>query len=213
MDAPEMKELRRRVYELQETQRWVHHVADLNSGKSQTFRLDRPITPLSRAERLSRLGHAIEPSIFDGPSYTLTPRNPYQASPMAYLGATGALVYGAYNNQIWWSQAQDPGNNQGGMGFTFAVSPARQRSLVSISLLANAWPGMVGHVLVSANLPASASIEFPIADDSGPLPNTVDLIFTPHSSQQTDIFMTLEAGIQYLAFQSISFSATTPPAI
>ena len=214
MDISEVKEMRRRLYELQESQQWVHHVADLNSGKSQSFRLDRPITPLSRAERISRLGHTIEPSIFDGPSYTLTPRTPYQASPLAYLSATSAQVYSCYENQIWWSLPQELDNAGGQMGFWFDVSPAWQRSLVSISLLGNAWPGTVGHVLVQANLPSGGFVEFPIGDDSSAYSShTVDLIFTPHGSQASNVVVTLQAGIQNLAFQSISFSATSPPAI
>src|SRR5262245_56360695 len=81
MGTPDVNESRRQPYELEETHRWAHHVADLNSGQVLTFLLERPITPLSRAERLSRLGRVIDPSIFRGPSYTLTPRTPYQASP------------------------------------------------------------------------------------------------------------------------------------
>jgi hypothetical protein len=39
MDPPDMKELRRQLYELEETHRWAHHVADLNSGQVLTFLL------------------------------------------------------------------------------------------------------------------------------------------------------------------------------
>jgi hypothetical protein len=63
MVATDVKETRRQLNELAETQHWVHHVADLDSGKILTFPLDRPVTPLSRAERLSRLGHSFDPSI------------------------------------------------------------------------------------------------------------------------------------------------------
>jgi hypothetical protein len=43
-------------------------VADAASGRIVTTVLDRPPTPLSRAERLSLLGHPFDPSIF-GPRY------------------------------------------------------------------------------------------------------------------------------------------------
>jgi hypothetical protein len=79
------KEFRRRLHELAETQGWVHHVANLDTGQLLTFPLDRPVAPLSRAERLSRLGHFFDPSIFGGPRYKLTARTPYQASPKAGL--------------------------------------------------------------------------------------------------------------------------------
>jgi hypothetical protein len=66
MDPPEMNEarsLRHLLNELIETQRWFHHVADLNSEEVLSFPLDRPVTPLSRAERLSRFGHLIDTSM------------------------------------------------------------------------------------------------------------------------------------------------------
>ena len=55
MDAPYEHEavkaelaMRRRLYGLAESQRWVHHVGDLDSGEILATPLDRPITPLSR---------------------------------------------------------------------------------------------------------------------------------------------------------------------
>jgi hypothetical protein len=102
MDAPHPKEapeaereMRRELYELAETQRWVHHVADLDSGEIVTTPLDRPVTPLSRAERLSQLGHLFHPEVFDGPSQRLTPRQHYQPSGQgwAYLSALEPTLY------------------------------------------------------------------------------------------------------------------------
>jgi hypothetical protein len=55
VDAPHEHEalkaeraMRRRLYDLAESQRWVHHVGNLDSGEILTTPLDRPITPLSR---------------------------------------------------------------------------------------------------------------------------------------------------------------------
>jgi hypothetical protein len=60
MNAPKVNDavkaarsLRRQLNELVETQRWVHHVADLNSGEVLTFPLDRPVTPLSRGSTVT----------------------------------------------------------------------------------------------------------------------------------------------------------------
>jgi hypothetical protein len=73
-------QLGRQLDELTETQQWVHHIADLDRGEVLTNILDRPVTPLSRIERLSRLGPFDDPSVFNGPSFRLTPQMPYQAS-------------------------------------------------------------------------------------------------------------------------------------
>jgi hypothetical protein len=64
MDGPDPSELarrddliRRQMAERTERQGWVHHVVDGDTGEVLTTRLDRPLAPLSRAERLARLGH------------------------------------------------------------------------------------------------------------------------------------------------------------
>jgi hypothetical protein len=71
--------------ELEERQGWAHHVADAATGELLTTELSRPVAPLSRVERLARLGHQFDPSIFGAPTYRLTPRHPYQASPAGFL--------------------------------------------------------------------------------------------------------------------------------
>jgi hypothetical protein len=156
MDPPEVNEvrsLRHQLNELIETQRWVHHVADLNSGEVLSFPLDRPIAPLSRAQRLSRLEHLIDTSIFGGPSYKLAPKNPYQASPEAWLSAEHPDYYWAEYDAIVWQPPQDLGLQPlpRGMHFYFEVSP-EWRSLVSIAVSGKAWPGITGQVPVGLDL-------------------------------------------------------------
>lgn len=65
----------RRLAELSERQGWVHHVVDADTGEVLTTPLDRPLAPLSRAERLARLGHRIDLPSPWGPVYRLTPRS------------------------------------------------------------------------------------------------------------------------------------------
>ena len=60
--TPRDREIRRELAELAERQGFVHHVADAASGRIVTTMLDRPPAPLSRAERLSQLGHLFDPS-------------------------------------------------------------------------------------------------------------------------------------------------------
>jgi hypothetical protein len=130
MVATDVKETRRRLNELAETQHWVHHVADLDSGKILTFPLDRPVTPLSRAERLSRLGHSFDPSIFGGifggPSYSLSPNHPHNDSPLAGLSVSGADIFDAFRDQVIWSPPQNANDANfifRQINFTLTVSP------------------------------------------------------------------------------------------
>jgi hypothetical protein len=66
-----------------EVRRWAHHVADLNSGEVHTDVLEAPPTSTSRVAGLSRLGSVGGTTIFNGPSFVLTTRIPYVASPEA----------------------------------------------------------------------------------------------------------------------------------
>jgi hypothetical protein len=82
----------------------VHHVADAASGRIVTTMLDRPPAPLSRAERLS---HLFDPSIF-GRRYRLTPRDPYQASPLNWLTICDANVARPDGeDHVHWSLPRD----------------------------------------------------------------------------------------------------------
>jgi hypothetical protein len=46
----------RKMAELKEPQGWVHHAAEAVTGNLLTTQLDRPVTLLLRAEKLSQLG-------------------------------------------------------------------------------------------------------------------------------------------------------------
>jgi hypothetical protein len=142
IDKPDVNEavmagrsMRRRLYELEETQRWVHHAADFDSEEILTTPQDRPLGPLSRAERLSRLGHRFDPTVFDGPSYRLTPRRPYQSSPEAWLEVFNPVFYSSGGDLLWWEPPPDLGSRElgGYMLFHFATAP-QERSLASLSL-------------------------------------------------------------------------------
>jgi hypothetical protein len=196
-----LRETRRLLAELQETQGWVHHVGDLDSGEVLTTPLDRPPTPMSRAERLSMLGPPWDWTIFDGPSYRLTPRVPYQASPEAFLIAE-LVSFTTFDDRITWQLPQNPGPGQSGvLRAHFAVSPDR-RSLVSISLAGLSWPGAPGEVSVSvAN--NTALVRVPIGEEFAS--HTIDVTFDPNVPE-TDILMILQR-IRLVDFHAIAFRA------
>lgn len=210
MDAPQLNDaaaaarrLQQRVHELEETQRWVHHVGNLDSGELSTTRLDRPVSALSRAERISQLGRRIDPSIVGGPAYRLTPRQPYQAAPEAWFRASGPSLYATDSGGfIMWTTPRDmgPGADPDSMHFFFAESPVG-RSLVSVSLSAVAWPDNVGR-LQGASAAAAATLRIPIEDAFAN--HTIDLVVTPQGGQM-EAFLFIFAGIQHLLFRSLDF--------
>jgi hypothetical protein len=194
---------RRRRDEMAETKQWVHHVADLATGQVLTTVLDRPVAPISRAERLSRLGQVVDTSIFGGPWYRLTARRPYQESPLAYLIAGSANGYDTWDNEISW---QLPANlaatdSTNAMRFYFDISP-EERSVLSVSCTAVAHPGRTGHVRITAGS-SPESVNFPIGDHFAH--HTIDLGFIPLGGRPSDIFMTVQSGVSFFTFQSVSF--------
>jgi hypothetical protein len=197
------RSVRRRLHEFEETQQWTHHVGDLDSGQLITTELDRPVTPLSRAERLSRLGSPFDPSIFGGPKYRLTPRRPYQAAPEAWMRASGPSMFATDSSGfIMWTTPRDveSGFDPDSMHFLFAESPVG-RSLLTISVSGRAWPGTVGHILV-ASPASSGSIHIPIGETFAD--HTVDLTAFPVGGP-VEAFIFILAGIQQLLFRSIDF--------
>jgi hypothetical protein len=201
------RSIRRWLDELAETQGWVHHVADLDSGNVLTTPLTRPIAPLSRAERLSRLGHHFDTTVFDGPSYRLTPRSPFQAAPQATLDVLSGNYFTGPDHVSWLPPRDPPpGFNLGGMRADFSESPDR-RSLLSIALQGQSWPGAMGHLSIRESL-SGASIRIPVPESFASL--TVDLTFIPRSGKLSHVIMDLEVGIQILIFHSIAFGALPP---
>ena len=200
--------LRHRFHELAETQQWVHHVVDLDSGEVRTTVLDRPVTPLSRAERLSGLGHRFDPSIFGGPAYRLTPRRPYQASPEASMIASRADVYRSDDDAVIWTPPRDFGTGAvlRGIRFFFAVSP-NDRCLLSIAVSGKAFKDTLGHVRLQPSDTAT-SARIPIGDAFAA--HSLDLTFVPLGGRPCNVLMSLEEGIELLRFSSVSFGASPP---
>jgi len=185
------------------TQRWVHHVADLDSGQVLSTILDGPLAAPALAERLSGLGDVFDTTIFGGPSYRLTPRRPYQAAPEASFIAS-QCSYSSTDDQIVWQPPRDAvGAQLGVLRASFAQSPDR-RSVVSVMLSGAPWQGMVGHVSLRETQ-SVGSVRIPI---DGPLAaHTIDLTFVPLGGRLADVVMLLEAGIEILTFTSIEFTA------
>jgi hypothetical protein len=215
MNAPDLSEVlkqqaarRRELEELEETQKWVHHAADLKTGRVRSSSLARPIAALSRQRRLANLGHVLDTSIFGGPGHRLTTREPFVASPAASLVALNASSYSAELNRINWFPPRDFSAEGffGGMTFLF-FDPPERRMLLTLSLQARAHDGMTGHVLISS-FDTEGRARFPITDTLAT--HTFDVIFAPFAGRRLGIILTIQEGIAHLAFISATLREEPP---
>jgi hypothetical protein len=197
-----------RLLEAAERQRFVHHVADLDSGATATTELDRPVTPLSRLDRLSQLGHRFLGPIFGAPEYRLTPKAPYQATPEGWVEVSRPTYYAPAGSILWWEPPRDFDVRTVflGLHFTFTSVPAGRRSVVSMTMAGSSFAGATGHLLLQAQLVPN-TVTIPITGSFGT--HTVDFTFvTPQSS--LTVVVALVAGIEQLTFSGASFGAAPP---
>jgi len=196
----------RRLLELAETQAWVHHVADLDTGAVTTTVLDRPVAPLSRAERLAGLGHVLDPTVFGRPMYRLTPRQPYQASPEGWVEVIRPTYVAPGGTVLWWEPPRDfdvrTGAGTFGLYLPFSQTP-EGRALASFSFSGSSFAGATGSLRFSMQLIPNA-VSIPVDAAFGH--HTVDLTFVP-PQRSIDITMILLPGIEQLAFTGMTFGA------
>src|SRR5262245_57431986 len=171
---------------------WAHDIVDLAKGELYSEVLDAPLTAEARSRKLAGLGHLFDGAIFGGPTYRLSSRHPFQATPLARLSAIFPITYLTSSEEIAWSQAQVP-SGLGTMRFHFGEPPPG-KCLATISLLALPHDGATGHVTLKAH---GSTVSIPI---TGPINRSIELIFTPPAGGPADLTMTIERGIQILAF-------------
>lgn len=193
----------RRLAELSERQGWVHHVVDADTGEVLTTPLDRPLAPLSRAERLARLGHRIDLPSPWGPVYRLTPRNPYQAAPLNWVTFyDAAITLPEAQDEVYWSLPQDFHRTADLPGLrSHFDQPPQQRCVVTLAFTAASWAGAVGHIEIAG----SASGLIPVTDSYAD--HTVDLSFAPFPGYPVEVFAFLRAGLHQVVFRSITLRA------
>ena len=195
--------IRGQLAELTEGQGWVHHVVDVDTGEVMTTPLDRPLGPLSRAQRLARLGHPIPLPNPWGPVYKLTARSPYQTAPLNWLSTYDAVIsLPDAQDQVFWSLPEDPepSTDPPGLRSHFDEPPA-QRCVVTLVFAAASRAGAVGHIRIAG----SATGRIPIAGNYAE--HTVDLAFAPSPGSPVEIFVFLEPGLSLVVFYSITLQA------
>lgn len=195
--------LRDRLRQRPEARRWAHHVADLNSGEAHTTVLDQPPTSKSRIERLSRLSSVVDTTIFGGPSYRLTTRTPYLASPEAWVSAH--IDYFNPSVGMQWIPQEHPEDVRN-LSCYFSQLPG-ERALISISLEAAALHDTEGHVSVGwAPLHQGGPVEGVVLFSiQGPdTEYTLDFTFDRGGMDPPEFIMTLETGIVWMLFNSVT---------
>jgi hypothetical protein len=196
---------------------WVHHVGDAVTGELLTTQLPQPLARLSRAERLSRLGHQFDPSIFGTSTYRLTTRHPYQASPLGFLRflwATDVHALGQGTQAedegyaFWW--VPDLGEKVGEMDAVL-FEPPQGRCLLSIYLGTNNEAGQVGPIRIEVVKGADVIASFQLAaHGDGWVFNTFDLVFVPVPGNWIRMFLQPKSGLRALYFYSLTLALQRP---
>ena len=208
--------IHREMAELQEHQDWVHHVADAATGKVLTTQLDHPVSPVSRAQRLSQLGDQFDFSIFGTPTHRLTPQHPYQASPMGHIRFFGAREVSSLGDlqpegHAVWGVPNVAIGEAVGSTEALVFDPPQALCLLTLSFGATKLPGQIGTIRIEVlgylgnQLKVLASFQLNEHRDNFHW-HTVDLLFTsvpPPNSTLHWVRMVLQSGLQYVMFASL----------
>ena len=213
--------IRREMARLQEHQGWVHHVADAATGKVLTTQLDHPVSPVSRAQRLSQFGNRFDFSIFGTPTHRLTPQRPYEASPMGYLRFYGAREVSSLGDiqpegHAVWGVPNAAIGEAVGSTEALVFDPPQGLCLLTLSFGATKLPGQIGTIRIEvlgylgnqSNVLASLQLN---EHRDNFIWYTVDLLFTsvpPPNSSLHWVEMVLESGLQYVQFASVQVAPT-----
>jgi hypothetical protein len=209
--------IHREMAELQEHQDWVHHVADAATGKVLTTQLDRPVSPVSRAQRLSQLGDQFDFSIFGMPTHRLTPQHPYQASPLGFLRFYWAREVSSLNDiqaeghAVWGLPNVAVGEAVGSME-ALVFEPPQGRCLSTVFFGAQKLPGQTATIRIEVLHGSNVLASFQLNEHRDNFFwHTVDLLFTsvpPPNSPLHWVRMVLESGLQYVQFASLQVAPT-----
>lgn len=187
---------------LPEIEERLHDVVDLEDGRIETSQITRPPAAAARADRLAEFGIKVPGVIFRKPTHRLTPQQPYQRKPEAWIDAyEGTYNAGPGVDQIWWRMPPSfPTVFLAGCNFTFR---SLQSGPALLSLDFEAWPyqGKTGTVVIEIG---AQRTEIPI---STPAARTVDIGFT-HGGADTLVTMVFfRPGLIDFVFRSVSLGS------
>lgn len=187
----------------EDKKRWVHHVADLEGGdgKVHTLELDRPISAIPRVERVKQVaGQLGSPSFFlETFERKLTPRTPYQESPLSYLNAwANSWALAGDGDSLSWVDWTD---TYGEIEFWFRNVTVGSTALVTIEVTAAPnGAGLSGNIEVRSS--DAGPRVFPV---TGFAEHTLDLIVHPTHAWAVLVSMYPKEQMGYLDFKSIKY--------
>lgn len=208
MPRDEIKEYQAQIDRLREAERekdWIHHVADFSSrgGEVTTRKLDRPFLPDDRIEAISVIDASIGKVVLDLPERRLTPRAPYQGSPLSYLEAfERSWTLTAQTNRLEWADFGDGVTRHGEIRFWFRNVVAGSKALVTIEVTASSTgQGTTGELEVRSS--DAGPRTFPV---TGFGDHTLDVLVQPDDSFATLVSLEVKSGIDYLVFKEITYN-------
>ncbi len=207
--AEDFDEQRLDILRMQGSKSWVLHSADLHRDTEvRTVTAPRPFTLLARQRMLSDLVDVTVPAwLFEAPERRLTPRRPYQMSPLSYLDAVGVTwSLGAQNDTLAWLELGGSPRRYGMIEFTFRNVDPTVPALVTITADVNPYTVVGVSSTIDIQASDAATRSFPMTGFGS---HTFDLVVRPHIAASTFVAITLKAGIQYFGFKSVEYQALT----
>jgi hypothetical protein len=202
--AQEFRDQRLDMLRLQREKSWMLHSADLHRTTDvMNETRERPFTLLERRHLLTDLGDFAFPAwLFETPERRLTPRHPYESSPLSYLNAMGRSwsLWGE-GDRLEWAELGGREPRYGGMEFWFRNVVPGSLALVTITADVGATgSGVAGSVEVHSSDASPRS--FPV---SGFATHIFDLIVRPDTAWGALVTLEVKGGVGYLGFSSVEY--------
>jgi hypothetical protein len=190
----DVDEQRLDILRMQGSKSWVLHCADLHrDAEARTVNAPRPFTLLERQHVLSDLVDFTVPAWrFEVPERRLTPRQPYQLSPLSYLDAAGVTwSLSTQGDTLAWLELGGSPRRYGSIEFSFRNVDVTFPALVTITADINPSSAVGVSPTIDVQASDAATRSFPIPGSGS---HTFDLVVRPQISASTVVVITLKAG-------------------
>jgi hypothetical protein len=200
---------KRNKFALREVDGWSYHAANLskNSKSVRPLNLDRPIGLAKRLEIMNDLISFtnIPPIVIHNlVERNLTPRQPYQSSPLSFLNAVGdSWSLWPSSNSLEWSYVDIEHLRY--LEFWFFNPVAENLAIISFNLTTGVGLNATGTFEVSSSTTANKT-EYSV---TGYRNGTYDVVIQPSDSSGVLVKVDIGAEVDYFAFHSVTY--TTVP--
>ncbi|KAK3989409.1 hypothetical protein QBC44DRAFT_327701 [Cladorrhinum sp. PSN332] len=191
---------------LRETDGWAYHATNHIDKPSDVrgIKLARPVGAAKRLEILKGLiripGIDFDPGSFFRNQRYLSPRYPYQATPLSYINASGRgwNLWGETNSLQYFH----PGDRRqrGRLEFYFMDVRANSVGLVTLNVVCSSEPGTTGSFDVETSASADSRI-----DVSGYFDHVVDVVVRPGTQTNMLVRVVLGPNVDFFNFKSVTY--------